>query len=172
MTYALLLGVLAMFDFTLAGFRAAAGRDGRIRKMPMFHGAMLRGALTGLVVVGAHAALVAVLVTTGDAATWPAFVAAGRDAVIVFGVFATATVLALAFWFAPLQELRLVPTLVVLGPLTLLRPLVIAGGLAWAAVRSSEPRVWIVAGIAAISMLCAERLLGRPYRERWRRLAT
>jgi len=80
--------------------------------------------------------------------------------------------LALAFWFAPVQELRLVPTLIVLGPLTLLRPLVIAGGLAWAAVRSDEPRVWILAGCAGISMLCAERLLGRPYRERWKRLAS
>jgi len=90
----------------------------------------------------------------------------------VFGVFATATALALAFWFAPVHELRLIPTLIVLGPLTLLRPLVIAGGLAWAGVRSHEPRVWIVATMAGISMLCAERVLGRSYRERWKRLAT
>jgi hypothetical protein len=170
-TYALLLTSLAVFDLTLAGFRSAAGRDGRIHKKQMLRGAMLRGAIGGLALVALHAAIVGVLVATGDASTWPALVAAARDAVIVFGVFATSTALALAFWFAPLQELRLIPTLVVLGPLTLLRPLVIAGGLAWAAVRSSEPRVWIVAAIAGISMLGAERLLGRPYRERWRRLA-
>jgi len=171
LTYALLLAVLAAFDLTLAGFRAAAGRDGRIHKKQLLRGAMVRGALGGLALVTVHAAIVGVLVATGDASTWPAFVSAGRDAVIVFGVFATSTALALAFWFAPMQELRLIPTLVVLGPLTLLRPLVIAGGLAWAAVRSGEPRVWIVAAIAGISMLYAERLLGRPYRERWRRLA-
>jgi hypothetical protein len=169
-TYALLLAVLAAFDLTLAGFRAAAGRDGRIHKKQLLRGAMLRGALGGLVLVAAHAVIAGVLVATGDASTWPAFVAAARDAVIVFGVFATSTALALAFWFAPMQELRLIPTLVVLGPLTLLRPLVIVGGLAWAAVRSSEPRVWILAAIAGIFMLSAERLLGRPYRERWRRL--
>jgi hypothetical protein len=115
-------------------------------------------------------ALVGVLVATGSSSTWPAFVNAGRDAVIVFGIFATATAAALVFWFAPAQQLRLIPTLIVLGPLTLLRPLVIAGGLAWAAVRSSEPRVWIVAIAAGVSMLAAERILGVPYRERWKRL--
>jgi hypothetical protein len=171
-TFAILLGVLAVFDFVLAGFRSAAGRDGRIRKMPMFRVAMLRGGVWGLAVVGVHAVVAGVLVASGDATTWPALVDAARDAVIVFGVFATATLLALGFWFAPMQELRLVPTLIVLGPLTLLRPLVIGGGLAWAAVRSPEPRVWILAGCAGISMLCAERLLGRPYRERWKRLLT
>lgn len=172
MTYAILLGVLAVFDFTLAGFRSAAGRDGRIRKQPLFRAALARGVVFGVVVVGVHAAIAGVLVATGDATTWPAFVDAGRDAVIVFGVFATATALALAFWFAPAQELRLVPTLIVLGPLTMLRPVVIAGGLAWAAVRSSEPRVWLVAILAGVSMLAAERVLGVPYRDRWKRLVS
>ena len=170
MTFAILLAVLAIFDFVLAGFRSAAGRDGRIRKQPMFHGAMLRGGFWGMVVVAIHAALVFTLVQTGDATTWPAFVAAARDAVIVFGGFATATALALGFWFAPVQELRLVPTLIVLGPLTLLRPLVILGGLTWAAAHSAEPRVWIVTGCAAATMLAAERLLGLSYREHWKRL--
>jgi len=112
-TYALLLTSLAVFDLTLAGFRSAAGRDGRIHKKQMLRGAMLRGAIGGLALVALHAAIVGVLVATGDASTWPALVAAARDAVIVFGVFATSTALALAFWFAPLQELRLIPTLVV-----------------------------------------------------------
>lgn len=172
MTVAILLAVLAVFDFTLAGFRAAAGRDGRIRKMPMFREALTRGFVWGIAIVAVQSAIVGIMVATGDDGTWPAFVDAGRDAVLVFGVFATATAGALAFWFAPAQQLRLMPTLIVLGPLTLLRPLVIAGGLAWAAVRSSEPRVWIVAIVAGVSMLAAERILGVPYRERWKRLVT
>lgn len=170
MTTALLLASLAIFDWVLAGFRSAAGRDGRIRKLPMFRRAMWRGGLWGAAVVALHGAMAFVLVKTGDASTWPAFVSAGRDAVIVFGVFASATALALLFWFAPVHELRLVPTLVVLGPLTLLRPLVIACGLAWAAVHSSEPRVWILAISAGVSMLAAERLLGRKYHAHWQRL--
>jgi hypothetical protein len=171
-TIALLLAVLAVFDFTLAGFRSAAGRDGRIRKTPMFREAITRGFVWGIAIVAVQGALVGAMVATGDSSTWPAFVDAGRDAVIVFGIFATATAAALVFWFAPAQQLRLIPTLIVLGPLTLLRPLVIAGGLAWAAVRSSEPRVWIVAIAAGVSMLAAERILGVPYRERWKRLVS
>jgi hypothetical protein len=172
LTIAVLLAVLAVFDFTLAGFRAAAGREGCIRKRPMFREAITRGVVWGIAIVALQSAVVGAMVATGDSSTWPAFVAAGRDAVIVFGLFATATAAALVFWFAPAQQLRLIPTLIVLGPLTLLRPLVIAGGLAWAAVRSSEPRVWIVATLAGVSMLAAERILGVPYRERWKRLVS
>jgi hypothetical protein len=109
-------------------------------------------------------------VKTGNAQTWPAFEAAGRDAVIVFGCFATATIVSLLFWFAPVHELRIVPTLVVLGPLTLLRPLVIIGGLAVASAGTTEPRVWLVAALSGVTMLAAEKWLGRHYRERWKTL--
>jgi hypothetical protein len=171
-TIAILVGVLAVFDFVLAGFRAAAGRDGRIDKMPMFRAAMVRGGLWGGVIVAFHGALAMILVATGDSTVWPAFLAAGRDAVVVFGIFATLTALALVFWFSPLHELRIVPTLVILGPLTLLRPLVIVIGLAYASSRSPEPRVWVTAALAGASMLAGEKALGRRYRDRWKRLVS
>jgi hypothetical protein len=55
---------------------------------------------------------------------------------------------------------------IVLGPLTLVRPLVIPGGLAFAAVRASDARVWVAAGAAAISMLALESMLARAYAHR------
>ena len=164
MTTVVLLVTLAMFDLLLAGFRAVAGRDGRIAKAPLFRAALLRAALWGAVVIAANAALVAAL----DA--WPAMLAAGRDAVWVFGTFATVTAAAIGFWFAPQHELRLVPTILVLGPLTLVRPLVIAGGLTWAAARSPEPRVWLAAAVAGASMLAFEHVLGRKHAGTWRHL--
>jgi hypothetical protein len=173
MTTVLALAVLATFDAMLSGFRAAAGRDGRIGKPAYYRAAVARAALAGVAIVAANAALVAVLVVTapGPTAAWHELHQAGQQLVLVFGVFATVTLVALAFWLAPIRELRIVPTLLVLGPLTLIRPLVIALGLASAAVRSSNPRVWIAAIAAGASMLGLEHVLGRRYAEQWRRLA-
>jgi hypothetical protein len=163
-TVAIVLSVLAMFDLLLAGFRAVAGREGLTTKGPLFRRGLARAGAWACVVIAAHVALVVLL----DA--WPAMLAAGRDAIWVFGAFATVTALSIAFWFAPKHVLRLLPTILVLGPLTLLRPLVIVGGLTWAAARSPEPRVWLVAASAGISMLAFEHVLGRRYSRAWMRL--
>jgi hypothetical protein len=164
--------VLALFDALLSGFRAAAGRDGRIAKRAYYRVAIGRGALAGVAVVAANVALAAVLVTTAPepAAAWRDLLRAGGHCVLVFGTFATVTLIALGFWFAPVMELRLVPTLLVLGPLTLIRPVVLVGGLVSAAIRVPTPRVWVAALAAGSSMLAIERWLGRGPAQRWRRL--
>jgi hypothetical protein len=46
MTVAALV-LLALFDVLLSGFRAAAGRDGRIAKAPYYRAAILRAAYRG-----------------------------------------------------------------------------------------------------------------------------
>ncbi|MEO8700314.1 MAG: hypothetical protein ABI867_09735 [Kofleriaceae bacterium] len=172
MTVAVLLAVLALFDAMLGGFRAAAGRDGRIDKRVYFRAAMVRAAVLGIVVIAANAAIAAALVATaGDpAATWREVVHAGAWCVWIFGGFATVTVAALGFWFVPIAEYRLLASIIVLGPLTLVRPIVIVAGLVIAATRTSEPRVWILAAIAGVSMLGFEHVLGRAHATRWRRL--
>ena len=172
MTTAVTLAALALFDALLSGFRAAAGRDGRIAKRPYYRVAMMRGGVAGVWVVGANMALAALLVMTAPEpdAVWRDLLRAGADCVVVFGAFATLTLIAIAFWLAPLQELRLVPTLLVLGPLTLIRPFVIVGGLIVAIIRTPSPRVVIAAVVAGVSMLAIEHWLGRPHADRWRRL--
>jgi hypothetical protein len=171
-TAAVALALLAVCDATLAGFRAASGRDGRIAKRRRSRLALIRGAAAGLAIVALNVALAFALVATASDpdATWRAFAAAGTDATWIFGAFATLTLAAIALWFVPIPEVRLLPTLVILGPLTLVRPLVICGGLAWAATRSTEPRVWIAAAAAGVSMLALEPLLARAYTAAWRRL--
>jgi hypothetical protein len=132
----------------------------------------MRTAAGAIVLIGINAAIVAALVSSAPApaATWDLLVGAGDRAVVVFGGFAALTVVSLGFWFAPGEELRMIPTLVVLGPLTMIRPLVIGGGLFYAALATGEPRVWIAAAVAGVSMLGFEHVLGRPYARRWRRL--
>ncbi len=172
MRIAIVLAILALFDALLAGFRAAAGRDGRIDKRPYFRRAMTVATRDAAVVIAANAALVAILVATAPDpdATWAAFAGAGATCIYVFGVFATLTLAALAFWLSPVPDYRVVATIIVLGPLTLVRPLVVAGGLAYAAAGMSEPRVWIAAVVAGLSMLVFERFVGRVHATRWNAL--
>jgi hypothetical protein len=49
-------------------------------------------------------------------------------------------------------------------------PLVIGGGLLYAAWPAGDWRVWAVAFLAGASVLGVERILGLRYRDRWRRL--
>lgn len=172
MLIALVLVVLAMFDLMLAGFRSAAGREGRLEKTAYFRAAIARGAWFAFAIVGAHIALAAVLVLTSASrgATWLELVAAGAVASYVLGGFATLTLFALLLWLSPIVEYRLLASILVLGPLTLVRPFVIIGALVAACLVTREPRVWIVAASAGICMLAAERVLARRYAERWRRL--
>jgi hypothetical protein len=172
MTIVIALATLVFFDALLTGFRAAAGRDGRIAKGAYYREALVRGMAAAVLIVAAHAALAAVLVASAPdpAGTWRDLLRAGRDCVAVFGTFATLTIIAIAFWFVPNRALRLLPTLLVLGPLTLVRPLVIASGLTFAAIRTPTPSVWVFALAAAATMLTLERLLGRKHTNQWRSL--
>jgi hypothetical protein len=169
---AVVLAVLAMFDLMLAGFRSAAGREGRLAKAAYFRAAVARGAWFAFAIVGAHIALAAVLVLTAPSpsTTWLELVAAGAVATYVLGAFATLTLLALLLWLSPIVEYRLLASILVLGPLTLVRPFVILGALLAACFVTHEPRVWIVAASAGTCMLAMEHVLARRYAERWRRL--
>jgi hypothetical protein len=171
-TTAIAVAVLALFDALLAGIRCALGRDGAIDKRPYLRRAFVTAVASGVVVVAANVALVAILVATAPDphASWAAFERAGTTCIYVFGAFATVTLAALLFWVSPDPDYRVLATVIVLGPLTLVRPVVIAGGLALAIAGSSDPRVWIAAVVAGASMLAFEHFLGRAHATRWRRL--
>lgn len=164
------VAMLAIFDVLLSGFRAAAGRDGRVFKTPFYGIALARGAAAGVLVVAANAMIVGALVASAPvpSLTWQAVVEAGARSVSVFGFVALFAAFTIGAWFSPARELRILPTLLALGPLTLVRPLVIAGGLLYAAWPAVEWRVWAVAFAAGASLLGIECLLGVRYRNRWK----
>lgn len=172
MTIAIVLGILALFDALLAGFRAAAGRDGRIDKRSYFKIALERAAGGAIVLVAANALVVALLVAASSdrSATWAELQHAGAICVWIFGTFATLTLISLAFWLSPKPEYQLLSSIIVLGPLTLARPLVIVGGLAIAAASTGSGLVWLAAICAGASMLAFESLIGRWHARRWQRL--
>ena len=164
--------MLAIFDALLSGFRAAAGRDGRILKTSFYGIALARGAAAGVIVVAVDALIVRAVVASAPAPslTWQAVVEAGARSVSVFRFVALFAACTIAAWFSPAREFRMLPTLLALGPLTLIRPLVICGGLLYAAWPATDWRVWMVAVVAGSSMLGIEWILGLRYRNWWKRL--
>lgn len=172
MTWAALLGVLAMFDCLLGGFRAAAGRNGRLEKKAYYRQALVRAALAGMLLVGVHVVLALVLVSLSPSPTetWNAFVAAAELLVVFYGAFATLTSFAFVFYLAPASDFRVLTSVIVLGPLTLFRPVVIGGGIVLAAAKATDPRVALLGCSAGLSMILFEHALGRAHRREWERL--
>lgn len=169
---AALLAGLGLTDCVLCGFRASIGREGRLDKRHFYRQAALRSFGAGLVVIAAHAILVAVLVATARDAdgVWQSFVTAGRVAVIVYASYAAAVFLAFGFFFAPIGDFRVLTNVIVFGPFTLARPWVIAGGLVASVFAAPDPRVILTALSAGVAFLSFQRMIDRPYAHRWRRL--
>ena len=164
MTAFALLAVLAWFDGTLCGFRAAAGTNPRIFIGGFYRRALVRGALfsvvTLLVFSGVAVALHAVLPPEG----WRDVEQAAGRLVVVYGAFATLVIFALALYLVGHFDLGVLASVLVLGPFTLARPWVIALGAGWVAATAHS---WVPGALAlstAAVMINFERLLdlGQP----------
>jgi hypothetical protein len=159
----LALFALCVTDAGFAGFRDAAGRDARIFKAELFRRAIRRGLLHGILAgaLGLGIALGATLLVPFDdlleAARWMLLPLAG---------YATLVLAALGVWATAEADLRTLASVVVLGPFTLVRPLVIASAAflgAWHA--PSWPARGAVAAVCALQ-LAIEPWLGRARRPR------
>jgi hypothetical protein len=163
-TIAILLGTLAILDCAIAGFRAAAGRNGELDKRRYYRAAMLRGGLVGCALVALFAGAVEL---TG---TWPSALSAAHTLVWIYGTYATVVLVAFAFYFTPVGPYRVLTSVIVFGPLTLIRRAVIAGGMGVVALTAQTAPVTILAAGAGVAMLAVEPLLGRRYARLWESL--
>ncbi len=153
MIAAALLGLLAVLDAGFCGFRDAAGRDRRIDKAPYYRAAVRRGMALGLGLLAIAFVPIALI------GTWPdLFHVAGRM-VQVYGAYALLVVAALGVYLVLEGDARTLATVAILGPFTLLRPLVIAAGGVWGAVEAEHGTTAVVACAAATAMITFEPLL-------------
>lgn len=155
-----LLAVVALLDGCFSGFRAAAGRDGRIDKRAYARRACRDGTLAGAAVLGLLAAACGVAMATGT--SYDAFTRSGRAMLWVLLPYAITVLLALAGWalLRPLWMQTLTSTLV-LGPFTLVRPLVVAGGVLAACLATESWAVRATGVLAGVLVLSVEPLLLR-----------
>ena len=134
-----LLASLAILDAAFAGFRAAAGRDARIFKRAYYRRALLLGAGAGacLVVALAVATGIALFGARAPGALYADLLVIGARMLQVFLGYALLVLAALALYATARMELRILATVSILGPFTLLRPAVVVAATAFG-VASSE----------------------------------
>lgn len=127
------LASIAVIDGVLAGFRAAAGRNGRIRKRGYYLIAMRRGLATGAAVLGCLALVLGVVLATApDPPTrYASLTRAGATMLWVIGPFAVVVLVSLLGYAVLPWRAATFLMLLGLGPLTLVRPWVtVTAGLA------------------------------------------
>jgi hypothetical protein len=157
------LVLLALVDGALIGFRAGAGRLGLVDKAAHMRRAVLLGALASAAIATGGVTLAFALTALSGPDRWASLVTGGAAAVQVFGLFAGLMLGALAVWLVPITELRTFVTVSLLGPGTLLRPLVIVGGMAYAFVRSPTWETFVLGVYGASAMLLVEPWLTRRF---------
>lgn len=161
----LLLASLAILDATFAGFRAAAGRDARIFKRAYYRRALLTGAGSGalLVAVLAVATGLALVASPDPGALYGDLLAIGARMLQVFLGYAILVLGALALYATARMELRILATVSILGPFTLLRPAVVVAATAWGAIPSRSPAAIALTLASSGSVLLLGRILDHRY---------
>jgi hypothetical protein len=159
-----LLGVLAFIDGVLCGFRAAAGRNPRIFLWNYYGASMRRGAVFTIATIVFFLLEGLGLRAVGGEAAWASLIATADKLVLVYGIFATLVLAALGLYLSSSFDLGVLASVLVLGPFTLVRPLVILAGAAWAAWTADHLGAAIMSVAAGLVMANYERILtfGRP----------
>jgi hypothetical protein len=151
---ALLLWALATADAAFIGYREAAGRSALINKGAYYRRAMIRGAVLGQIAVGAVGAAVAValVLSPEPRALIDELRLAGSRMLTVYVPYALIILIAFAVRAAPSVDLRSITSVLIFGPFTLIRPLVVVAGVAWGVSAAPSLVTWLL-GVLILSLM-------------------
>ena len=154
------LCVLALLDGCFSGFRAAAGRDGRIDKRAYARAACAQGTRWGLAVIVALA-VCSLAALADEPGRYTEFVRAGTRMLLVLVPYAVLVLGALLGYISLRRtSLQTLMTTLILGPFTLMRPLiVVAAVLLGLTVQDSAVRAVTV--LSGVLVLAVEPLMRR-----------
>jgi hypothetical protein len=164
---ALLLWLLATIDAAFIGYREAAGRNALIDKSAYYRRAMLRGALFGQVAAAIIAVVIACLILISDepSALIRELERAGLRMLTVYIPYAIIIFLAFAVRAFPSVDIRSITSVLIFGPFTLIRPLVVVAGVA-AGILASPRFATLLVGLLILALIFSlELLLGKLHRE-------
>lgn len=161
----LLLASLAILDAAFAGFRAAAGRDARIFKRAYYRRAVLTGAGAGaLLVVALAVATGLALASSADPhGLYADLLAIGARMLQVLLGYAMLVLGALALYATARMELRILATVSILGPFTLLRPAVVVAATAWGVILGGSLPAIALTVASSTGVLAVGRILNHRY---------
>ena len=153
--------LLVLLDCSLMGYRLALGTSGLVRKRPAHLRAAGRGALLGIVPAAAVTVVALVLVDRGgpsvadepDAALARLAVVGGVYAVVILGTWAACII--------PTVTVQTVASVVVFGPLTLLRPVIVVLAVGVAVVPDASAPLVALGALVAIPGVVIEPVLDR-----------
>ncbi len=128
-----LLWLLATVDSAFIGYRDGAGRSALIDKRDYYRRALIRGALVGQIAVAIVGIVAAGMLSASPqpARLFAAFEQVGTRMLMVYVPYAL--ILAITFFFRaiPSVDIRSITSVLVFGPFTLIRPLVVLAGAIW-----------------------------------------
>jgi hypothetical protein len=160
---ALLLWALATIDAAFIGYREAAGRSALIDKGAYYRRAMIRGALFGQIAVGIVGVAIAVMLILSPEplALVHELQEAGSRMLTVYIPYALIILIAFAVRVAPSVDLRSITSVLIFGPFTLIRPVVVVAGVVWSFL-SAPSLVTLLLSLLILSlMLSLEWVTGR-----------
>jgi hypothetical protein len=162
LTVAAALLVIASLDASFAGFRASCGRSGLVRHRPADVIASRRGLLLGALLLAPVAAVI-----VADTAARPVraelYSQAARAMLAVYLPYGLVVLLALAAYLTLSWRRRFLASALLLGPLTLVRPMVavVGAGAAYGATRDLAVGFVSLAAVGAV--LAVEPIAGRRW---------
>ena len=155
----LLLWLLATVDSAFIGYRDAAGRSALIDKRDYYRHALLRGALVGQIAV-AIVGIVAggmLATSTEPARLFATLEQVGTRMLIVYVPYALILTITFFIRAIPSVDIRSITSVLVFGPFTLIRPLVVLAGAIWGLLAAPTTSVLL------LLLLIVSLMLGMGY---------
>lgn len=159
----LLLWLLATVDSTFIGYREAAGRNALIEKRVYYRRAMIRGAIAGQVAV-AIVGVVAVVMLAIASQPAELFHDLERVATRMLVVYVPYALILAATFFVraiPSVDICSITSVLVFGPFTLIRPLVVLAGAICGLLAAPRIEVLLLIVLIVCLMLSMSYVLGR-----------
>lgn len=154
-----LLWLLATIDSAFIGYREAAGRNALIEKGVHFRRALIRGALFGqlaVLIVGAITAI-ALATVSNPGALFSKFETVGARMLTVYVPYAIILLITFCIRAVPSVDIRSITSVLIFGPFTFIRPLVVLAGAVWGVVAAPD------AITIAVTLLIVSLMLGLEY---------
>ncbi len=159
----LLLWLLATADSAFIGYRDAAGRSALIDKRLYYRRALLRGALLGQIAVGIAGIVAGAMLATAShpARLFETFDQVATRMLMVYVPYALILTIAFFIRAIPSVDIRSITSVVVFGPFTLIRPLVVLAGAIWGLLAAPTAGVTLLMALVVSLMLGMEYVLDR-----------
>lgn len=158
---AVLLWLLATVDSAFIGYREAAGRNALIEKRAYYRRALIRGALFGqlaVLIVGVITAI-AIVSSNNAGALFSSIELVGARMLTVYVPYALIILITFCIRALPSVDIRSITSVLIFGPFTFIRPLVVLAGAVWGIVAAPGPITIALVVLIVTLMLSLEAAL-------------